>query len=69
MLLPTVGGKGRCPHHLVNGVEILRVFLVLLCFLIACLALVLSVLLGERVTPMARYAHEVIGSTLPNVLT
>ena len=46
-------------HHLVNGVIILWIFLILLCLLIASLALILGILLCVRMSPMTWYTHKI----------
>lgn len=46
-------------NHLINGIEVFWVFLVLLGFLVASLALILSILLCKRRPSVAGDAHEV----------
>ena len=46
-------------HHLIDCIVIFRIFLVLLSFLVASLALVLGILLSIRMASVACNAHEV----------
>lgn len=46
-------------HHLVNSIVVLWVLLILLGFLIACLALILGIFLSIRVPPVTRDTDEI----------
>lgn len=46
-------------YHLIDCIVVFWVFLVLLCFLVACLALVLGIFLGVRMTSVASNAYEI----------
>lgn len=53
-------------HHLVNCIVVFRVLLVLLCFLVASLALVLGILLSIRMASVTCYAHKI--SAVPRLV-